>query len=83
MPALTLPSLAQSIAYGLATALGLVASWYLFQKLVPWLQAYRNRQQRSEMDAARKKAQQENQQANSDSDALDRREREHDAKDPR
>lgn len=62
----------------ISSLLGIFAAWYIAKKALPWVQAYRNSQQEKDLEAARKKAQEENQQANSDSDALAQREREHD-----
>lgn len=73
------PGLAQSIGVVLAGLVGIVALWYGLAKIVPWVQRYRNAAQTDDQDALRKKIQQEDQQANSDSDALEQREREHDS----
>lgn len=73
-----MPTLARSIAYAVATLLGLMAYYLLMKRVIPWLQAYRNRQEREMVEALKKLMQRENQQANSDSDALEKKEREHD-----
>lgn len=67
---LALPPLYQSVAYGAAALIGCFAAWYLGKKLVKWLQAYRNRQLSSDLEDARKQAQEDNRKANSESDTL-------------
>lgn len=68
----------ESIVALISSILGVFATWYILKKVTPWVQAYRNKKLESDQEAARRQAQKENQQANSDSDALERREREHD-----
>jgi hypothetical protein len=51
----TLPGLPESIGYGVSALLGIILTWYFGQFLVKWFQAYRNRQQTSELEEIRKK----------------------------
>lgn len=74
----SLPSLPTVIAYAIVLIGSAVALYLIFGKLAPWIQAYRTRQQTDALEAARKQALEENQKANSDSDALAKREHEHD-----
>jgi hypothetical protein len=49
---------------------GIVATYYLGQFITKWLQAYRTQRQKSEVEEARRIAQEANQQANEASDKL-------------
>lgn len=54
----------------LGSILGILATWYVGKNLTKWLQAWRTKQQQGEVEDARNQAKQDNQQANSESDAL-------------
>lgn len=62
--------MATAILQILAAIAAIVASWYLGKQAVKWIQYYRSARQKSEIEQARKDAQDANQRANAESDKL-------------
>lgn len=62
--------MASTILQILASVLGVFATWWIGKQLTKWIQAYRTRRQQSEIEDARKEAQEANQKANAESDKL-------------
>ena len=72
------PTMGRSIAYAVASVVGVVALLWLRKIILPWLQAYRNSQEQAQGAATKTQVSKEDQAANADSAALEADERKQD-----